>query len=230
MRQRASGSVGSGDPAPVRRTWQPRRAHLTAIKSVLFLACLLPFANLAWSVATDALGANPVEAVTRSLGWWTLFLLCSTLAVSPLRRLTGAHWLLRLRRMLGLFAFFYVALHFTTFIWLEHWFDIAEMAKDIVKRPFITVGFTAFVLLIPLAATSTDAMQRRLGRSWSRLHRLVYVIGVLGVVHFWWLVKRDVTEPAMFAAAMTLLLGVRLLWAARERSPASRAASAGRVV
>jgi len=230
MQQRASGSARSGNATPARRKWQPRGAHLTAIKAVLFLACLLPFANLAWGVASDALGANPVEAVTRSLGRWILYLLCATLAVSPLRRLTGAHWLLRLRRMLGLFAFFYAALHFTTYIWLDQWFDVAEIAKDVVMRPFITVGFTAFVLLIPLAATSTDAMQRRLGRSWSRLHRMVYVISVLGVVHFWWLVKRDVTEPAMFAAAMTLLLGVRLLWAARERSPASRTASAARVV
>ena len=230
MRPRATGSAGAGESAPARRARQPRGAQLTAIKSVLFLACLTPFAHLVWGVASDALGANPVEAVTRSLGWWTLFLLCATLSVSPLRRLTGAHWLVRLRRMLGLFAFFYAALHFTTFIWLEHWFDLAEMAKDIVKRPFITVGFTAFVLLIPLAATSTDAMQRRLGRSWSRLHRLVYVIGVLGVVHFWWLVKRDVTDPAMFAAAMTLLLSLRLLWTVRDRSSASRAASAGRIV
>ncbi len=230
MQQRTTRRAAAGEPARARPPRQPRRAQLKAIKGALFLACLVPFANLAWGVATDALGANPVEAVTQSLGWWTLFLICATLAVTPLRRLTGAHWLLRLRRMLGLFAFFYVTLHFATYIWLDQWFDFAEIVKDIVKRPFITVGFTAFLLLIPLAATSTDAMQRRLGRSWSRLHRLVYVIGILGVVHFWWLVKRDVTEPAMFAAAMTLLLGLRLLWTARDRTRPSSTASAGRVV
>ncbi len=128
------------------------------------------------------------------------------LSVTPLRRWTSANWLLKLRRMLGLFAFFYASVHFMTFVWFDHWFDVAEILKDVVKRPFVTVGFAAYLLLLPLAMTSTDRMVRKLGRNWQRLHRLVYVIAVLGVVHFWWLVKRDVTEP---------LLGIRLAWRAR---------------
>jgi sulfoxide reductase heme-binding subunit YedZ len=195
---------------------QPGVRELYAVKAALFLACLASFALLVWRAVTDALGANPVEAVTRSTGWWTLAFLCITLAVTPLRRATGAHWLVRLRRMLGLYAFFYACLHFTTYIWLDVWFDLAAVAKDIVKRPFITVGFTAFVLLVPLAVTSTRAMQRRLGRNWQRLHRLVYAVAVLGVLHFWWLVKRDITEPALFGLVVAALFGARL--AARAKS------------
>jgi sulfoxide reductase heme-binding subunit YedZ len=197
--------------------WQPARPQLAAIKVALFALCVAPFAHLVWGVVYDALGANPVEAVTHSTGWWTLFLLCATLAVTPLRRATGANWLLKLRRMLGLFAFFYVVLHFLTYIWLDQWFDLIAMAKDVLMRPYITVGFTAFLLLIPLAATSTDATRRRLGRNWQRMHRFVYLIVVFGVLHFWWLVKRDVTEPALFALAVAALLGVRLLWWLRQR-------------
>jgi methionine sulfoxide reductase heme-binding subunit len=206
--------------------WQPRRRQLATIKAALFALCLVPFAHLVWGVAYKALGANPVEAVTHSTGWWTLFLICATLAVTPLRRATGANWLLKLRRMLGVFAFFYAALHFTTYVWLDQWFDLAAMAKDVLKRPYITVGFTAFLLLIPLAATSTDAMQRRLGRSWQRVHRFVYLIAVFGVLHFWWLVKRDVTEPAVFALALAGLLGVRLYWSLRRRAQVARPAIA----
>jgi methionine sulfoxide reductase heme-binding subunit len=206
--------------------WQPRRRQLAAIKSAVFALCLVPFAHLVWGVAYNALGANPVEAVTHSTGWWTLFLLCATLAVTPLRRATGANWLLKLRRMLGLYAFFYAALHFTTYVWLDQWFDLAAMAKDVLKRPYITVGFTAFLLLIPLAATSTDAMQRRLGRNWQRVHRFIYLIAVFGVLHFWWLVKRDVTEPAAFALVLSGLLGVRLVWSLRRRAHLARPAVA----
>jgi sulfoxide reductase heme-binding subunit YedZ len=194
----------------------PGPAQVAAIKAILFTACLVPFARLVYGAFVNTLGANPIEAVTHSTGWWTLFLLMATLAVTPLRRVTGMGWLLRLRGMLGLFVFFYACWHFTTFIWFDHWFDVTEIAKDIVKRPFVTVGFTAFVLLIPLAATSTDAMQRRLARNWRRLHRLVYAIAVLGVVHYWWLVKRDITEPLIFAVTLALLLGARLAWRLRE--------------
>ena len=206
--------------------WQPGRTQLAAIKSVLFALCLVPFAHLVWGVAYDALGANPVEAVTRSTGWWTLFLLCATLAVTPLRRATGANWLLKLRRMIGLFAYFYVVLHFLTYVWLDQWFDVTAMAKDILKRPYITVGFTAFLLLAPLAATSTDAMRRRLGRNWQRVHRFIYLIAIFGVLHFWWLVKRDVTEPAIFALVLAGLLGTRTVWALRQRGTRERAGSA----
>ena len=206
--------------------WYPRQRQLSAIKAVLFVLCLVPFAHLVWGVAYDALGANPVEAVTHSTGWWTLFLLCATLSVTPLRRATGAHWLQRLRRMLGLYAFFYATLHFITYIWLDQWFDLAAIAKDVLKRPYITVGFTAFLLLIPLAATSTHAMQRRLGRNWQRVHRFIYLIAVFGVLHFWWLVKRDVTEPAIFGLVVAGLLGVRLYWNLQRRVRVARPAVA----
>lgn len=194
---------------------QPSTRQLTAVRAAVFVACLVPLVRLVALGMTGMLGANPVETVTRSTGWWTLTLLCVTLLVTPLRRATGANWMVRLRRMLGLFAFFYACLHFATYVWLDVWFDLAKVAKDIVKRPFITVGFSALVLLWPLALTSTNAMQRRLGRAWVRLHRLVYAIVVLGVVHFWWLVKRDITEPAIFALVVLALLAARLFPKAR---------------
>lgn len=182
------------------------------VKSALFALCLVPFLRLAWLGAHHGLGANPIEYITRSTGWWTLSFLMITLSVTPLRRLSGWNWLLRLRRMFGLFAFFYVCLHFTTYVWLDQFFDLPGMIKDIAKRPFITVGFTAFLLLIPLAATSTNAMVRRLGaKRWQRLHRTVYVIATLGVLHFWWLVKKDIREPLIFGVVLALLLLIRLL-------------------
>jgi sulfoxide reductase heme-binding subunit YedZ len=195
--------------------WTPRARQVAWIKAGVFGACLIPLARLVYGGVANALGANPIETITRSTGWWTLFLLMATLTVTPLRKLTGASWLLRLRRMLGLFAFFYACVHFTTFIWFDHWFDVAEIVKDVIKRPFVTVGFAAFVLLLPLAFTSTNAMARRLGRNWQRLHRLIYAIAILGVVHFWWLVKRDITEPAIFALVLSILLGIRIYWRAR---------------
>ncbi|MBI3375986.1 MAG: sulfoxide reductase heme-binding subunit YedZ [Betaproteobacteria bacterium] len=195
---------------------QPKPSQLTAIKAVLFATCLVPFSRLLYGAFANTLGANPIETISRSTGWWTLAFLMATLMVTPLRRITGMGWLLRLRRMLGLYAFFYACWHFTAFIWFDHWFDVMEIGKDVVKRPFVTVGFSAFVLLLPLAATSTDAMLRRLGRNWQRLHRLVYAIATLGVLHYWWLVKRDITEPLIFAAVLALLLGVRLAWRLRE--------------
>ena len=194
---------------------QPGTRQLATIRAAVFAVCLIPLARLVALGVTGGLGANPVEAVTRSTGWWTLTFLCITLLVTPLRRTTGANWLLRLRRMLGLYAFFYACLHFTTYIWLDVWFDLAAVAKDIFKRPFITVGFCTFVLLWPLAITSTNAMQRRLGRAWARLHRLVYAIVALGVVHFWWLVKRDITQPAIFALVVLVLFAARLVPKAR---------------
>lgn len=195
---------------------QPKPSQVTAIKVVLFATCLVPFARLLYGAFADTLGANPIETVSRATGWWTLMFLMATLAVTPLRRMTGFGWLSRFRRMLGLYAFFYACWHFTAFVWFDHWFDVMEIVKDVVKRPFVTVGFTAFVLLAPLAVTSTNAMQRRLAGNWQRLHRLVYAIAALGVVHYWWLVKRDITEPAIFAALLALLLGVRLAWRLRE--------------
>lgn len=180
------------------------------LKGALFVACLMPLARLVWLATEDALGANPIEFVTRSTGTWTLVLLLLTLSVTPLRRLTGRNELIRYRRMLGLFAFFYVCLHFTTYIWWDQFFDWTSIIKDIRKRPFITIGFACFVLLIPLAATSTNAMMRRLGRRWQQLHRLIYLIAIGGVVHYWWLVKKDITQPALYAAVLLALLGYRV--------------------
>ncbi len=196
----------------------PGRMAIRLIKSALFLMCLLPCANLAWGFWQDTLGANPVEAITRGTGDWTLRFLLISLAVTPLRRLTGLNWLLRTRRMLGLYAFFYAALHFTTYLWLDQFFDWAGIARDIVKRPFITVGFAAFVLLIPLAATSFNRAIRWLGgRRWQALHRSVYAIGILSILHYWWLVKRDISEPLMYALILTLLLGFRFWQRELER-------------
>jgi sulfoxide reductase heme-binding subunit YedZ len=205
--------------------FHPSQRQMAAIRIAVFALCLVPTARLLWRFATDGLGANPIEYITRATGWWTLAFLAITLAVTPLRRALSMPWLLRLRRMLGLFAFFHACQHFTTYLWLDQFFDWAGIVEDIAKRPFITVGFAAFVLLVPLAVTSTNAMVRRLGAvRWQRLHRLVYGIGVLGVVHFWWLVKKDVTEPLAFAVVIALLLGARLV-SRRTAPPQSRPAS-----
>jgi sulfoxide reductase heme-binding subunit YedZ len=185
-------------------------AFLRNPKLWVFGICLMPLARLIVLGGSSGLGANPIEFITRSTGTWTLVGLLVTLSVTPLRRLTGRAELLRYRRMLGLFTFFYASLHFVTYIWLDQFFDPAAIAKDIIKRPFITVGFTAFVLLIPLAATSTHAMMRRLGRRWQHLHRLIYPIALLGVIHYLWLVKKDLTEPLIYGAILALLLAVRL--------------------
>lgn len=184
--------------------------QIAALKAVVFVLALGPFAYLLCGLFFNWLGANPAEYITRSTGDWTLRFLLITLAVTPLRKITGWNWLLRLRRMLGLYAFFYVCLHMLSYTAFDQVFDVAEILRDIAKRPFITVGFTAFLLLIPLAATSTNAMVKRLGaQRWMKLHRLVYVIGVLGVIHFWMMVKRDITEPAIYAFILALLLGYR---------------------
>lgn len=187
-------------------------ATLRNPKCWLFAVCLLPLARLFVLGSGGGLGANPIEFITHSTGTWTLAGLLVTLSVTPLRRLTGRADLIRYRRMLGLFAFFYAILHFMTYLWLDQFFDFASIAKDIVKRPFITVGFAAFVLLIPLAVTSTRVMMRRLGRHWQPLHRLVYLIALLGVIHYVWLVKKDLTQPLMFGAVLVLLLAMRLPW------------------
>ncbi len=188
-------------------------------KPVLFFLCLVPLAWLVWDGVTNNLGANPVETVRRYTGDWTLRFLLIALTVTPLRRLTGWHVVIRLRRMLGLFAFFYACLHFVSYIWLDQFFMWDAIIEDILDRPYITVGVAGFLLLIPLAATSTNGMVRRLGgRRWQRLHQLVYVIAVLGVIHFLWLVKSDISEPVIYGAILALLLGFRLFWHLRGRS------------
>jgi sulfoxide reductase heme-binding subunit YedZ len=211
--------------------YQPTPRQLTALKGLLFLAALAPFARLVIFAFIDRLGANPIEFITRNTGDWTLYFLCFTLAVTPLRRITKWHWLIRLRRMLGLFAFFYALLHFTTFLWFDHFFDLDEMWKDVIKRPFITVGFTAFVLLIPLAITSTNGMVKRLGaRRWQWLHRAVYLIASLGILHFWWMKagKNDFGQPILFGTIVGALLLSRLYWNViqprlRKQHPAPKA-------
>jgi sulfoxide reductase heme-binding subunit YedZ len=193
----------------------PTPRQLTAIKSIAFMLALVPFFALVYLVATDQL-VEPLQYITRNTGSWTLYFLCMTLAVTPLRRLAGWNWLLKLRRMLGLYAFFYALLHFTTFLWFDHFFDVQEMLRDVVKRPFITVGFTAFVLLVPLAVTSTNGMVRRLGgKRWQMLHKLVYVIAPLGILHFWWMRagKHDFNKPIVFGLIVLVLLGIRVWWA-----------------
>jgi sulfoxide reductase heme-binding subunit YedZ len=200
------------------------------LKPIVFLACLLPVARLSWKAYNSALGANPIQVITWSTGTWTLTFLIVTLSITPLRQLTRQYWLIQYRRMLGLFAFFYACLHFTTYIWLDQFFDLHSVYKDIYKRPFITVGFTAFVLLIPLAATSTQWAIRKLGKRWQKLHRLIYAAAVAGVIHYYWLVKKDVRVPLQFAAVLFVLLLYRVvvhfLDKSRrpESSPSSRTA------
>ena len=190
---------------------------IVRLKAGVFVIAMWPLAKLILLGLQDDLGANPIEKMLRRTGFWTLTMLTLTMAVTPLRQLTGRVWIGRFRRMLGLFAFFYGCLHFTTYLVLDQFFDWPGILKDITKRPYITVGFSAFVLMIPLAATSTDAMLRRLGgQRWRALHRLVYLITAAGVVHFWWLVKKDITEPLIFAILLVLSLTVRQLHARRS--------------
>lgn len=180
------------------------------IKPIIFILCLLPLALLFRNFYLDELGANPFEVLTRSTGEWTLRFVLLTLAMTPLRRLTGSVWPLRLRRMLGLFVFFYVCVHLLTYLWLDHFFDWEEIIIDIVKRPYITFGMLAFTLLLPLALTSTKNMMKRLGRRWKSLHKLIYVIAILGVLHFLLLVKADLREPIIYAFVLVTLFIVRL--------------------
>jgi sulfoxide reductase heme-binding subunit YedZ len=179
-------------------------------KPALFLLCLFPLGRLVFLALQDGLGANPIEFITRSTGTWTLVGLLITLGVTPLRRITGRNDLIKYRRMLGLFAFFYASLHLTTYVWLDQFFDPDGIVKDIIKRPFITVGFAAFVLLVPLAVTSTNKMIRRLGKRWQQLHRTVYAIACLGVLHYLWLVKKDITQPLIYGLVLFMLLSARL--------------------
>ena len=196
------------------------------MKAGVFALSLAPLAWLVYGVFADALGANPIDVVTDETGTWTLRFLVLTLLVTPLRRWTGWNWLVRFRRMLGLFAFFYGSLHFLTYIWLDQFFALDDIVADIMKRPFITVGFLAFVSMVPLAITSTAGWIRRLGgRRWNLLHRLVYVSAVAGVVHYWWLVKADVSRPVRYAMIIGILLAARG-WFAFRRQRAARAAAA----
>ena len=199
---------------------------IARVKVGVFAAALVPLAALVFNGFTGGLGANPVEYVTHTTGEWTLRLLLATLAITPLRHLTGRAWLIRLRRMVGLFAFFYLVLHFSTYVVLDAALDPAYIVEDVADRLYITVGFAAFVMLVPLAATSTNAMVRRLGPlRWRRLHRLVYAAGICGVLHYLWLVKADLREPLVYAGILAALLTARLpgvvQWLQARRSKAA---------
>jgi sulfoxide reductase heme-binding subunit YedZ len=197
----------------------------TALKPAVFVLCLTPLAYLIGRAVMMRLGANPIEEVLHRTGDWTLIFLLITLGVTPVRLLTGWGWVGGLRRMLGLFAFFYACLHFSIYVGVDQFFDLESIYKDVVKRKYITIGFTGFVLLIPLAVTSTNAAVRRLGaKRWQALHRLVYVTAVCGVVHYWWLVKKDIRTPLLYATILAVLLGVRLVRARGSRRPAASTA------
>ncbi len=186
---------------------KPRRL---AIKSLVWVVALTPAVRMVWQGLNGNLGANPIEAVLHQTGWWGLLLLAVTLAISPIRRLTGWHSIIRFRRLIGLFAFFYATLHFVAYVGLDQAFEFEFILEDIVERPFITVGVAAWLVLLALAATSTRGLIQRLGRNWRRLHRLVYLAAGLGVLHFFWKEKADTLEPLLFAAGIALLLLLRL--------------------
>lgn len=187
-------------------------------KPLVFVACLSPFLLLAWDGYHDALSANPIDDITDATGTWTLRFLLITLAVTPVRKFTRWNWLLQFRRMFGLFAFFSVTLHFFTYIYLDQFFLWEEILNDIQQRPFIAAGFVSFVLMIPLAATSTDRITRWIGgKNWTRLHRLVYISAVGGVIHYLWLVKADTRSPLTYGAILATLLGVRLWYLVRRK-------------
>jgi sulfoxide reductase heme-binding subunit YedZ len=197
---------------------------LRYFKPLIFLACLVPVARLAWRGFHADLGANPIEAITHGTGDWTLIFLLVTLSVTPLRKLTRQYWLIGLRRMFGLFAFFYGTLHLMTYVWLDKFFDVHEMLHDIGKRKFITAGMTAFALMIPLVLTSTKWAIRKLGKRWQVLHRLIYASAAAGVIHYIWLVKADLKKPLEYAAVLGALLLYRLVvWAIpkAKRAPAA---------
>lgn len=195
--------------------FNPSARQAGLIKAAIFVLALVPLARMVYLTVTGQL-VEPLEFITRGTGDWTLYFLCFTLAVTPLRKLSKWNWLIKLRRMLGLYMFFYGFLHFMTFLWFDHFFDVQEMWKDVLKRPFITVGFIAFVLLIPLAVTSTNGMVKRLGgKRWQWLHRLIYVIAPLAILHFWWMKagKHNFTQPIIFGVILGALLLMRVYWA-----------------
>ncbi|PKO47085.1 MAG: sulfoxide reductase heme-binding subunit YedZ [Betaproteobacteria bacterium HGW-Betaproteobacteria-22] len=188
----------------------PKKTCIRAIKLSIFALCLIPFIRLILLGINDNLGANPIEFIERSTGFWALFILLATLSLTPVRLLTGRVWQLQLRRMLGLFMFFYACLHVSIYLWLDFSFDMNEIAKDIVQHPRILVGLAAFMLTIPLALTSSNAAIALLREKWKKLHQLIYLVAIFAVVHFLWLVKLDIREPLFFASVLAILLGIRI--------------------
>ena len=193
------------------------RQKINLVKVGIWLLALIPLARLIWLGVHEDLGANPVEFVERSTGLWALIILLLTLSLTPVRLITGQVWAIQLRRLTGLFMFFYVCLHITTYVWLDFGFVWADIVKDVAKHPRILVGFAAFILVIPLAATSNRYMIKRLKTNWKKLHQAVYMIAILAVVHFWWLVKKDITEPLYYAIALAILLAIRIYF--KQQAP-----------
>jgi sulfoxide reductase heme-binding subunit YedZ len=203
------------------------KKQIIALKLLVWMICLYPLARLLYKYKFGGLGANPIEFITLATGTWTLTLLLATLAVTPLRKVTGLNWLIRFRRLIGLFAFFYGFLHFMTYVWLDKFFDVHDMLRDVAKRPFITAGFVAFMSMVPLAVTSTAWAIRKLGgKNWNQLHRLIYLSGIAAVVHFWWKVKADHRRPATYGAVLLVLLLYRAGVSAWPRLHRSRTKSA----
>jgi sulfoxide reductase heme-binding subunit YedZ len=201
---------------------------ITAIKSVVFAAALVPAAALVYDYYTENLTANPLDYITDQTGTWALAFIVISLCVTPLRRFTGWNQIIRLRRMLGLFAFFYALLHLLTWIVLGSFFDVQTMVEDVAMRPFITIGMAAFLILLALAVTSNQWSIRKLGRRWQTLHRLVYAAAIGAVVHFWWSVKADITEPRRWAIAVAVLLSIRVWWMWAKRKPVRRVVASPR--
>ena len=219
-----AGTFGSGFFNAALRLMPPQapRPPLFIVKVLVFGASLLPLIGLCWLAWHEQLGVNPVETLSHLTGDWSLRFLLLTLAITPLRQISGWNALIKFRRMLGLFAFFYVCLHFSVYLVFDQFFDLNSIIEDVAKRPYITVGFAGWLLLVPLAVTSTSGMMKRLGRNWQRLHRLVYLTGALGVLHYLWLVKTDHTEPLLYAGILALLLGYRLWWWCAQSATVNR--------
>jgi methionine sulfoxide reductase heme-binding subunit len=191
------------------------KPHINSIqlrwfKYCIFLLSLVPFLRLLWLTLNDQLGANPVEFIERSTGYWALCLLMLTLSITPIRHITGLTWIVQSRRMLGLFMFFYTCMHILTYVWLDYSFVWADIYLDIIQHPYVLVGFSAFCFTIALAITSNNLAMRKMRGHWKSLHKIVYLIAILGVIHFWWLVKKDITEPLIFALVLFALLSFRL--------------------
>lgn len=194
------------------------KQKINLVKVAIWLLALIPLVRLIWLGVHENLGANPIEFVERSTGLWALIILLATLSLTPVRLITGQVWVIQLRRLTGLFMFFYACLHITTYVWLDFGFVWVDIVKDVAKHPRILVGFAAFILVIPLAATSNSFMIKRLKTNWKKLHQAVYLIAILAVVHFWWLVKKDITEPLYYAIALAILLGIRLYFKQRTNN------------
>ncbi|MES2500747.1 MAG: protein-methionine-sulfoxide reductase heme-binding subunit MsrQ [Pseudomonadota bacterium] len=203
-----------------------KKQHIIFVKVVIWISALLPIARLFWLGLNDNLGANPIEFVEHSTGTWALVFLLISLSMTPIRLITGLVWPIQLRRLLGLWMFFYACLHITAYVWLDFAFMWDEIFKDVAKHPRILVGFAAFVLAVPLAATSNSWMIKKLKTNWKKLHKLVYLIAILAVVHFWMLVKKDITEPFFYAVVLVILLAIRLYYKYLITKPAINKLSA----